>query len=182
MSQEPTEEEIKLFDACRLHITGKKSSKGYHELETLIENGIEVWKIVDSNRNELLHVACQADSKRIAKLLLRERADINAQNKSGNTPLHYCYQYNHLALGEYLESKNASKSRKNLRGLLPSEGIVPRGELVVPQDCLAGSTLAGSSHSVVSYDQDNQGRESLELPPLELSPLEKGWAEVMHQR
>ena len=47
----------------------------------------------------LLHVCCQNDKKRYAKLMLRHQADINSQNDNGNTSLHYCYAYQFQNLG-----------------------------------------------------------------------------------
>ena len=44
-------------------------------------------------------------SKRMVKFLLRRGDNINAQNLTGNTALHFCYEYSHTELGEYLKSR-----------------------------------------------------------------------------
>ena len=66
--------------------------------------------------NSLLHIACQNGSKRGVKCLLRNGADINAQNNAGNTPLHYCFRYDFRELGEYLLEKGADDSVLNKDG------------------------------------------------------------------
>ncbi len=54
--------------------------------------------------------------KRVAKMVLRLGADINAQNKRGHTCLHYCFAYNYEELGEYLISKGADETILNELG------------------------------------------------------------------
>jgi ankyrin repeat protein len=41
----------------------------------------------------------------MVKFLLRRGANLDWQNTSGNTALHYCFAYNNAALGEYLKSR-----------------------------------------------------------------------------
>ena len=50
-------------------------------------------------------------------------ADINAKNHAGNTPLHYAFEYNFDALGEYLISKGADPTIQNSQGLTCYEGL-----------------------------------------------------------
>lgn len=66
------------------------------EVEELLIRGVPITSR-DENGNGILSIACQNGSRRTAKLALRFGADINEQNCSGNTPLHYCclYQKNH---------------------------------------------------------------------------------------
>jgi len=59
--------------------------------------------------------------KRVAKAVLRRGADLNAQNKQGNTCLHYCFAYGYSELGEYLKSKGACDDIPNNDGLTSSE-------------------------------------------------------------
>ncbi len=54
--------------------------------------------------------------------MLRRGADINARNYSGNTALHYLYEYDHVVLAEYLLRKGADDSILNSQGLTPYEG------------------------------------------------------------
>jgi len=90
----------------------------YDEIEGLLDAGLPV-EARDQYGNIILIVACQNGLKRIAKLALRRGADINAQNAYGNTPLHFCYMYNHgSTLGAYLISKGANPLIPNYEGRL----------------------------------------------------------------
>jgi len=42
--------------------------------------------------NTLLFVACQNGLKAAAKLCLKHGSSLDARNKRGNTPLHYCFK------------------------------------------------------------------------------------------
>ena len=78
------------------------------ELEQALDSDPD-WHIdtTDEVGNSLLCVACQNGLKGIAKVVLRRGANINFQNRVGNTPLHFCYQYGFLPLAEYLQTKGA---------------------------------------------------------------------------
>ncbi len=90
------------------------------EVEELLIRGVPVTSR-DDNGNNILSIGCQNGSKRIAKLALRFGADINEQNESGNTPLHYCSLYQKTSLGLYLIKKGADTSIRNNEGKLYSE-------------------------------------------------------------
>ena len=90
------------------------------EVEELLIRGIPVTSR-DENGNSILSIGCQNGSKRIAKLALRFGADINEQNESGNTPLHYCSLYQKTSLAQYLIKKGADTSIRNNEGKLYSE-------------------------------------------------------------
>jgi hypothetical protein len=77
----------------------------------------------DEFGNTLLILAAQQGSRRMCKFLLRRGANINLQSLAGNTPLHYCYAYSQIALGEYLKSKGADDSILNVDGLTCYEGL-----------------------------------------------------------
>ena len=57
----------------------------YHEVEALLERGVPA-NTEDKYGNTILSIACQNGLKRLAKLALRRGADINWQNRKGNTP------------------------------------------------------------------------------------------------
>lgn len=71
----------------------------------------------DANGDTALMVACQLGDQRMARVLLRAGADVNSCNAQGNTPLHYCFGFGHVALGDYLVSKGANDTLENHRGL-----------------------------------------------------------------
>ena len=95
------------------------------ELEAFLDAHTDTFNIddPDNHGNSILCVACQNGHKRIAKVALRRECNINFQNKRGNTPLHFCYQYGFLALAEYLQSKGADPEILNFRGLSCYEGL-----------------------------------------------------------
>jgi len=109
----------------------EEKDKMMEELFSLARHGryMEIEKLVlspdwmlsidekDKNGNTLLHVAAQNGNKRIAKLALRQGANINEQNLNGNTVLHYCYAYDNEKLAEYLMSKGARDDILNASGM-----------------------------------------------------------------
>lgn len=66
----------------------------------------------------------QANNKPMVKLLLRWGAEINAQNKQGQTPLHFCFAFQFDQLGAYLIEKGALDSIKNFFGCVWAEACV----------------------------------------------------------
>ena len=63
------------------------------ELENYLDSNEFPVDQPDEFGNSLLCVACQNGLKRIVKVVLRRGADLNFQNKRGNTPLHFCYAF-----------------------------------------------------------------------------------------
>merc|ERR1719247_2184239 len=94
----------------------------YDAAEALIQQDQDVIHSMDENDNTLLHTACQNNNRRLAKLLLKNHIDINAQNSRGNTCLHYCYQYGFSDLAEYLLAHGADDSILNQDGFVPAQG------------------------------------------------------------
>ena len=77
----------------------------------------------DEQGNTLLHIVCQNGNKQLVKLCLRRGADVNVQNLTGQTPLHFCYGYGYADVGDYLITKGADDTIKNQDGLTCYEGI-----------------------------------------------------------
>ena len=75
--------------------------------------------------NTLLHISAQNGHKRVAKLLLRNGADLNSQNNNGQTVLHFAFAYGFEDLGNYFISKGADDSVLNKGGLTCYEGLKP---------------------------------------------------------
>lgn len=76
-----------------------------------------------SSKNTCLHVACQNGNKLMVKNLLRNGANMNVVNARGNTALHFAYAYGYRGLGDYIISKGADDSIKNVDGLSCYEGL-----------------------------------------------------------
>merc|ERR1719247_956083 len=95
----------------------------YEAVENMLQQDLELLQVKDEAENSLLHIACQNNHRRIAKLLLKFRADINQQNGKGNTSLHYCYAYGYGQLAEWLVTVGADETKVNDAGLMPSEGL-----------------------------------------------------------
>lgn len=77
----------------------------------------------DDQGNTLLHVVAQNGNKRLVKLCLRRGANLNVQNLTGQTALHFAYGYGYAEVGDYLISKGADDSVKNKDGLSCYEGL-----------------------------------------------------------
>jgi hypothetical protein len=95
----------------------------YEAVESLLQQDPELLIQKDENGNGLLHIAAQNNHRRVAKLLLKMRADVDAKNTTGNTPLHYCYSYGYSQLAEFLVTVGADEQVQNNAGLVPSEGL-----------------------------------------------------------
>jgi hypothetical protein len=95
----------------------------YEAVEELIQQDPSVLNNSDEKGNNLLHVACQNNNRRLAKLLTKAGINLNKQNNNGNTSLHYCYAYAFTQLAEFLIAKGADESLSNHDGKLPYEGL-----------------------------------------------------------
>jgi len=99
---------VAAFGQCRV---GK-----YREVEEALELGVPVEARFGRDQNTMLLVCAQNGQKRIAKLLLRNRANINTQNAHGESCLHCCIKFNYNELADYLRSKGADDTVLNLHG------------------------------------------------------------------
>ena len=93
-------------------------------LEELLDGYAINVETQDEFGNTLFILACQqGSSKKMIKFLLRRGANIDAQNHTGNTALHYLYEYEHTELADYLLSKGADDSLLNSHGFTCYEGV-----------------------------------------------------------
>jgi len=80
----------------------------------------------DEKGNTLLLVAAQNSNKRLVEMLLVRGANVNHQNATGNTALHFALAFDaEGTLGEYLIEHGADDTIENLDGLTPYDGVVP---------------------------------------------------------
>ena len=63
----------------------------HRELENLLL-GIPI-DTVDENGNSILHIGAQNGKKKVVKLALQYGANVNSENNSGNTALHFAMKY-----------------------------------------------------------------------------------------
>jgi hypothetical protein len=95
----------------------------YDPIESLIHQDLDVLSVTDPMGNTLLHVACQNNNRRIAKLLVKHGVKLDAQNHTGNTALHYCSHYGFVQLADFLMANGADDSIANAAGCLPPQGL-----------------------------------------------------------
>jgi len=115
------EEEDEALKLRKLVFSAQRHGR-FDEVQKAIDGGFDVSQ-KDDNGNSLLSIAAQNGLKGGVKLCLRNKADINAKNRTGNTALHYCFKYGHSGLGAYLIKKGADDTILNNAGLTVYEGI-----------------------------------------------------------
>jgi ankyrin repeat protein len=81
-----------------------------------LAEGLPVNSRFGPDNNTMLIQCAINGQKRIAKLLLRNFAEMNAQNNKGDTAMHCCYKFNYKELGEYMKSKGADDTIRNAKG------------------------------------------------------------------
>jgi hypothetical protein len=94
----------------------------YKDLEAMVVAGEVDVQTTDRMGNSLLMVAAQNGHKRICKLCLRYGANINRKNLSGDTALHFVFQYGFESLAEYLIEKGGNTEIANHCGLTCRQG------------------------------------------------------------
>lgn len=108
-----------LFTRCR--------NNRVNQVEEMFASGVPV-STEDEHGNQCIHIGMQSGSKRMVKLCLRWGADINAQNKQGQTALHYGFAYNYSELFAYLVKKGADQTKLNFFGYSPYDGLRPKSK------------------------------------------------------
>lgn len=66
--------------------------------------------------NRCLHIAAQNGHRDLVQFLIEQRADVNCQNKKGQTPLHMLVKYDMYFLAKYLVDQGANPKVKNADG------------------------------------------------------------------
>lgn len=85
-------------------------------MEAALASGMAVDTRYGPKNETLLLVCAMNGQKRLAKLLLRNKADINAVNDDGNSALHLTFALNYRELGDYLITKGAHEHIRNNKG------------------------------------------------------------------
>lgn len=76
---------------------------------------------VDSNGDNLMHIAAQLGDEKTIALLVDANMDINQKGDMGSTVLHYAYNGKHLHLVEFLLAHGASAEIENEFGKRPGQ-------------------------------------------------------------
>lgn len=105
----------------------KALNNRYKQVEELFAMGVPP-DTRDEHGNTCMHVAAQNGNKRLIKASLRWGADINVQNKQGQTPIHYLFAYKYEELAAYLISKGADDTIQNQFGYTCYDGLRPEDE------------------------------------------------------
>ncbi len=95
----------------------------FETVESLVRDYPTLIDAVDeSNKNNtMLHIACSNGYARLAKVLIKSGANVDAVNTDGNTPLHLCYQYGRHALISILIAAGANENARNKKDELASQ-------------------------------------------------------------
>jgi ankyrin repeat protein len=113
MPMKLSEEEVKELQIKYYYLTNYQSEN--------IDDPIEPLTYVDSNGDNLLHIAtCLGDLKTV-ELLLKAGLDVNQLGDMGCTALHYAKIKNKNNVYDLLLSHGASKNIRNEFGKLPEE-------------------------------------------------------------
>lgn len=119
---ERTEEKVN--QAVIKDLFTKSINNRYNEVEELLASNLDP-NTRDEHGNGILHVAAQNGNKRLMKVALRWGADINGQNKQGQTALHYLFAYKYENLAAYLISKGSDDTIQNEFGYTCYDGLRP---------------------------------------------------------
>ena len=99
--------QLKKTDKTRWLI--KSASLGHHKLaEQLVIFGANINACLAKNKMTPLHFAAQNGHLKTAKLLIKSRANVTAENENKMTPLHFAAQNGHLKTAELLIKNKAS--------------------------------------------------------------------------
>ena len=105
------------FGACR---HGRKE-----ELTELLASDVVHVNCVNEAGNSLLIVAAQNNHKDLCKALHHRGADLDTQNRLGQTALHFAFAFGYTELGKWLVQKGANTNIKNANGMTCYQGLSP---------------------------------------------------------
>ncbi len=82
---------------------------------------------MDEYGNTLFSLACQNGSIKIAKFLYSKGANVNHQNKNGQSPGHFAVAYRFYELSHWLFEIGGDDQIENKYGLSPYDGLSLEG-------------------------------------------------------
>lgn len=104
--------------AKELHDTLKQPNSkadGVRELLSRTIGGVEIEE--DDTGNRPLHTVARAGNLELLKLFVEYKADVNAMNKDGDTPLHLALGYDHFDCAIQLKISGADDCIENAKGI-----------------------------------------------------------------
>jgi ankyrin repeat protein len=85
------------------------------------EDPIDLLTYIDSNGDNLLHIAAQLGDLCTVAVLVGAGMPVDQAGDMGCTALHYAYQAKHMEMIKFLLNSGASKNIQNNFGKLPDE-------------------------------------------------------------
>jgi hypothetical protein len=118
---------VPVTPAQRAALFGFARAGALEEVAALLSQGVSVSVLetdddASDSGDQLAHVACRLNDKRLLKLCLKAGADMHAVNRAGDTPMHVCTASGFQDLARYLQSKGADPTIRNAKGQLAAEG------------------------------------------------------------
>ena len=95
------------------------------------------WYEEDANRRRLIHFAVERGNDAMLAVLVSARADLNAKDLPGNTPLLSCIEAGHTALAQILIEAGSDVSAANMQGTPPLLACIAAGYLPLAQMLVA---------------------------------------------
>lgn len=112
------------FFLVNMHLTAQEifkaiNNKNLEQVEIIVRKNSNVVNHTDTDKNTPLHYAASIGQNNIIVLLLKNGADIDAQNYQGYTPLHWAASKGHTASTQILIENGANIHLKTKRGRTP---------------------------------------------------------------
>ena len=114
------DEEQIYFELIRFVIEGK--NKNFENFYNKNKNSIDINQEL-FDKNTLLILCAKEGNYYITKFLCEQGAEVNYQNNSGNTALHYALGKQFYAIADILTRHGAKEDIRNLKGLTPWDCI-----------------------------------------------------------
>ncbi|TIB78626.1 hypothetical protein E3Q22_02547, partial [Wallemia mellicola] len=145
------------------------STNNNYDLETFTLNALKLLdyndgetytNIVNNQRQTLLHLSCQLSFDRLATILIRNGADLNARDINGLTPLHFAHMFKSEDCASVLYENSADPSIVDATGKLPKEvGNVRYFTKLINQD-------GEDADDEVDFSSSEESIESLSEKPM----------------
>lgn len=126
LSQPGSDAILNQYDANRLFPLDYAISYGFNELAKLF-----IRKGASLNHNAYLHSAIELNNLEVVEELLENRADVNEQDRLGNTPLHQAILHYQTEIAKALIKKTPDWTIRNHQGFTPYNLLVQRGQITM---------------------------------------------------